>query len=305
LRRHTPENANVLDMSRFDWRTLREALGSNGAIVIRGGFSEPHMQLVDAAFQWMVDHPGPGAEKRYTHEPATFYESTGYAPAEPVFAAIFQETPIVDMVRQLYAGGQVWYLGEQLFWKHGGYARRTPWHQDLSYLPFRGESVIGVWISLGDLPRSACLEFVRGSHRGALYNGASYLDLNDDTHPLYPDSDMPRLPDIQANRDDWDILSWPVRRGDLIIFHLGTLHGGGGTTPHIERRSLTLRFFGADAVWTEPLPAPNPAAFAARRAEAVRASGTRPTPRKPPLPGEAMHLGGQFAHLTAEAGPEP
>jgi hypothetical protein len=288
----------------FEWSSLRKQLDSDGAILIPRSFSEPQMQLVDAAFQWMVDHPGPGAEKRYTHEPATFYESTGYAPAEPVFATIFNQTPIVDMVRRLYGGADVFYLGEQLFWKHGGYARRTPWHQDLSYLPFRGESVIGVWISLGDLPQPACLEFVRGSHQGVLYNGASYLDLDDDTHPLYPDSDMPRLPDIQANRDGWDILSWPVRRGDLIVFHLGTLHGGGGTTPEIERRSLTLRFFGPDAVWTEPLPAPNPDAFAARRAAAVRASGTRPAPTRPPAPGKPMHQGGQFANLTATTSAE-
>jgi hypothetical protein len=31
-----------------------------------------------------------------------------------------------------------------------------------------------------------------------------------------------------------------------------------------ERRSLTLRFFGPDAVWIEPLPEPDPEAFAAR-----------------------------------------
>ncbi|MGE0621854.1 MAG: phytanoyl-CoA dioxygenase family protein [Pseudomonadales bacterium] len=285
-------------MSDFDGTALRRQLDEDSAFILRGGFGEAEMALVDQAFGWMVDHPGPGAEKRYTHEPATFYESTGYAPDEPAFAAVFENTPVVDMVRALYGGGPVWYLGEQLFWKHGGHARRTPWHQDLSYLPFTGDSIIGVWISLGDLPRSACLEFVRGSHRGVLYNGASYLDLEDDTHPLYPDSDMPRLPDIQADRDAWDILSWDVRRGDLIFFHLGALHGGGATTPEIERRSLTLRFFGADAVWTPPLPAPDPEAFAARRSRAVRDSGTRPQPARPPVPGEPMHLGGQFRQLA-------
>ena len=285
-----------------EWDEHRQRLADDGAILIRGGFSEPEMCLVDAAFQWMVDNPGPGAEKRYTHEAGTFYESTGYAPHEAIFAAIFEKTRIVDTVKRLYDRDDVWYLGEQLFWKHGGPARRTPWHQDLSYLPFTGASVIGVWISLGDLPQANCLEFVRASHRGVLYNGASYLDLEDDTHPIYPDSSMPRLPDIEADRDAWDILSWPVERGDLIVFHLGTLHGGGHTTPEIERRSLTLRFFGPDAIWTEPLPQPNPEAFAARRAAAVRKSGTRPTPKRVPQPGEAMHSGGQFLKLGSGIG---
>jgi len=108
---------------------------------------------------------------------------------------------------------------------------------------------------------------------------------------------MPRLPDIQADRTAWDILSWEVTRGDLIFFHLGTLHGGGGTTPGLERRSLTLRFFGADARWTAPLPEPNPEAFAARRNRAVRDSGSRPRPARNPAPGEPLHLGGQFVRL--------
>lgn len=285
-------------MKNFDFDALREDLREDGAAVLRGGFGEAEMALVDEAFQWMVENPGPGAEKRYTHEAATFYESTGYAPREPAFAALIERTPLVDVVRTLYGGGPVWYLGEQLFWKFGGHARRTPWHQDLSYLPFSGDSVIGVWISLGDLPREACLEFVRGSHRGVLYNGASYLDLQDDTHPLYPDSNMPRLPDIQSDRAVWDILSWDIRRGDLIFFHLGALHGGAGTMPGLERRSLTLRFFGADAVWTKPLPAPNPDAFAARRSRAVRESGSRPRSMRSPTPGEAMHLGGQFLQIA-------
>jgi hypothetical protein len=279
---------------------LRERLAADGAVHLPQALKEAHMQRIDTAFQWMLDHPGPGAERRYPADTATFYESTGYAPGEPAFAAIFAETPITSLVQGLYGGGDVYYLGEQLFFKHGGHARRTPWHQDLSYLPFSGDSLIGIWISLGDLPRSACLEFVRGSHRGVLYNGASYLDEDDDTHPLYPSSDMPRLPDIEAARGDYEILSWPIRRGDLIVFHLATLHGGGGTTPGIERRSLTLRFFGTDTVWTEPLPEPNPDAFAARRSRAVRESGTRPAPGRTPTPGEPMHLAGHFVRLASK-----
>jgi ectoine hydroxylase-related dioxygenase (phytanoyl-CoA dioxygenase family) len=284
-------------MSNGDWSGYREALARDGVIHIAGGFSAADMDLVEAAFEWMRANPGPGAARRYTHEPATFYESTGYAPHERVFERIFRETPVVAMVRALYGAERVWYLGEQLFHKHGGHARRTPWHQDLSYLPFAGDSVIGVWISLGDLPREACLEFVRGSHKGVLYNGASYIDLDDDTHPLYPDSTMPRLPDIEAARERWDIVSWPIERGDLLVFHLGALHGGGGTTPGLERRSLTLRFFGEDAVWTPPLPQADPEAFSAKRNKAVRESGSRPPPRIPPVPGEPMHRSGQFALL--------
>lgn len=287
-----------MDTPTIDWNDAAQSLAADGAVCLPAALNEAEISLVENAFEWMIAHPGPGAEYRYTHEPAKFYESTGYAPQEPVMRDIFEHTAVLDLVRALYGSERVWYLGEQLFWKHGGHARRTPWHQDLSYLPFAGDSLIGLWISLGDLPREACLEFVRGSHRGVLYNGASYLDLDDDTHPLYPDSEMPRLPDIEANRSAWDVLSWPLTRGDVIAFHIGALHGGGATTPGVERRTLTLRFFGEDAVWTKPLPRANPEAFAARRSKAVRDSGIRPGATTPPIPGRALSASGQFVQLS-------
>jgi hypothetical protein len=60
---------------------------------------------------------------------------------------------------------------------------------------------------------------------------------------------LPRLPDIQADRDAFDILSWDVEPGDVIVFHLGALHGGAGTAPGIRRRTVSLRFLGPDVVF--------------------------------------------------------
>lgn len=280
----------------IDYAAYRDALERDGVVCIQGGFSEPEMKLVDAAFDWTFSHPGPGASKRYTDEAGTFYETTGHSPNEPAYQAIFEHTRIRALLAGVYGPRPAWYLGEQLFYKEGEHVRRTPWHQDLSYLNFTGDSVIGVWISLGDLPKAACLEFVRGSHRGPLYNGASYIDPKDDTHPLYPDSTMPRLPAIEKERERWDILSWDLKRGDLLVFHLATLHGGGGTLPGVTRRSLTLRFFSDDAVWTPPLPTPDPEAFSVKRNKAWAESGKR-GPAVPVVPGEAMHLSGRYRQV--------
>ncbi|HEX2590642.1 MAG TPA: phytanoyl-CoA dioxygenase family protein [Rhizomicrobium sp.] len=102
------------------------------------------------------------------------------------------------------------------------------------------------------LSRSAaeghCLEFVRSSHKGTLYNGSAFA-ADDDTAPLYKQSKLPRLPDIQGNREDFDILSWDLEPGDLIVFHLGVLHGGGGTIPGMRRRTISLRFLGPNVMF--------------------------------------------------------
>jgi ectoine hydroxylase-related dioxygenase (phytanoyl-CoA dioxygenase family) len=101
---------------------------------------------------------------------------------------------------------------------------------------------------------------------------------------------------VDKERDRWDILSWDLTRGDLLVFHLATLHGGGGTVPGVTRKSLTLRFFSDDAVWTEPLPAPDPEAFSVKRNKAWAESGKR-GPAVSVVPGEAMHLSGRFRSL--------
>jgi len=139
---------NMADRLR-DFTGSRAQLERDGVVCVRQGFDEGEMQLIDAAFAWTLDHPGPGASKRYTFEPGTFFETTGHSPNEAAYRAIFERTRIRELLSEIYDGRPAWYLGEQLFFKEGDQVRRTPWHQDLSYLNFRGDSVIGVWIRLG------------------------------------------------------------------------------------------------------------------------------------------------------------
>jgi len=174
----------------------------------------------------------------YPREAATFFEDTGQRMGEMV-----REIGLDTTVAALWGEEDMWYLGEQLFLKEGGNSRRTPWHQDTSYLRMMGSQLVACWVSLDPLPKEHSLEFVRGSHKGMLFNGSAFA-ADDDTAPLYKHSLLPRLPDIQKARSDYDILSWDVAPGDLVVFHLGILHGGAGTVPGMRRRTVSLRFLG-------------------------------------------------------------
>ena len=103
-----------------------------------------------------------------------------------------------------------------------------------------------VWISFDHVDRADSLEFVRGSHRSTLYNTSAF-DASDETAPIY--EGLPRLPDIEADRSRFDIISWEVNPGDVLVFHPAMLHGGAPTHAGARRRTLTLRFFGRDAVY--------------------------------------------------------
>jgi len=227
----------------------RNAYERDGLVVLPKALDADAIARVEAAYNWKLANLGPYAQEVYPDSDTVFIQASGDSGREPAFQALFEETPIPQIAASLLGGGDVWYLNEQLFLKEGGggavAGRRTPWHQDSSYMPFGGDGFVVFWIPLDPIPRDCALELVRGSHRGVTYN-ASTVDPNDDTAPLYLEGDLPRLPDIEAQRDRFDIVGHAMEVGDVLVFHAGMLHGGGGTRAGSRRRSLTLRFVGAD-----------------------------------------------------------
>lgn len=226
-----------------DWAAAAETLERDGAVLLDQALTAGAFHKVEQAVAWSLANPSPTAKRFYPDEPAKFFEDRGQN-----HARLVRETGLDTMVAALWGAGPLWYMGEQLFLKEGGASRRTPWHQDTSYLRMMGSELVACWISLDALPKEHCLEFVRGSHKGTLYNGSAFA-ADDDTRPLYKHSKLPRLPDIQRARDDFDIVSWDVAPRDVIVFHLGILHGGAGTAPGLRRRTISMRFLGPNVVF--------------------------------------------------------
>ncbi len=239
----------------FDLPGLRETFTRDGMVLLPGALDARALGEALGAWEWSLANPGPGASRFASHGEATFYQDLYNPRCLEGYTAMLQASPLPAIIADLWGAPDVWFMYEQVFLKEGGEARRTPWHQDSSYLTVAGDHLAVAWITFDAVSAADSLEFVRGSHRGVLYNGSRF-ELGDDTAPLHPDSPMPRLPDIEARRGDFDIVSYPVEPGDVVLFHPALLHGGAPTHPGARRRTLTLRFFGADAVYDErPGPA--------------------------------------------------
>jgi ectoine hydroxylase-related dioxygenase (phytanoyl-CoA dioxygenase family) len=198
------------------------------------------------AYDWSLANPGPGASRLPARGTGTFYQDLANPAALDAYGALAADSEIGDLIAALWGEPAVWFMYEQVFVKSGGTTRRTPWHQDTSYLPVRGNDLAVLWMSFEPVSAAQALEFVAGSHRGTLFDGSRF-DPEDDTAPLYGDGALPRLPDIEASRAAYPIVSWPTEPGDVVIFHPGVLHGGAATTAETGRHTLSLRFFGADA----------------------------------------------------------
>ena len=218
----------------------------SGVVFLPNALTPEAMQLALQAYEWSLTHPGPGASQLPSKGDGEFYQDLANPAAFAAYAQLLQCAEIKSLVSAAWNKPDVWFMYEQVFKKSGGSTRRTPWHQDTPYLPVTGDDLAVMWISFDPVSQSQALEFVPGSHRGLLYDGSSF-DPADDTAPLYGDGSLPRLPDIEAARDQWSVVSWATEPGDVVLFHPAMLHGGGDTGPGQQRRTLSLRFFGQDA----------------------------------------------------------
>lgn len=223
---------------------------TEGVVCLPGALPDATLALALEAWEWSMANPGPGAAELPSKGSGTFYQDLANPASFAAYGALLRDPAIGAIPAALWGKPDVWYMYEQVFRKSGGVTRRTPWHQDTPYLPVRGQDLAVMWISFDRVPVEQALEFVRGSHQGTLYNGSTF-DPDDDTAPLYQDDVLPRLPDIEAERERWPIVSWATEPGDVIVFHPAMLHGGGATGASTMRRTLSLRFFGADAVVAE------------------------------------------------------
>jgi hypothetical protein len=220
-----------------------EAYARDGAVHLPGVLTPAALAELQAAYDWSLANPGPGASRIRQKTEGLFYQDLYNPGCAQAYAPRLRAAGVAEIAAAIWGSPDVWFMYEQVFLKEGGETRRTPWHQDSSYLAVAGDDLLVMWVSFDPVPAQDALEFVRGSHRGVLFNGSSF-DVNDDTAPLHQTDAVPRLPDIEANRGAYDIVSWASEPGDVILFHPATLHGGAATHPGGRRRTLTLRFFG-------------------------------------------------------------
>jgi ectoine hydroxylase-related dioxygenase (phytanoyl-CoA dioxygenase family) len=226
----------------------QKAFQRDGVVHLPGALNAKALAEAQAAYDWSLANPGPRAGNIRQANDSLFRQDLYNPDCLSGYRSMLEASPVPEICASLWGSDDVWFMYEQVFLKEGGETRRTPWHQDSSYLAIGGDDIAVAWITFDACSAATSLEFIRGSHKGTLFNGSRF-DLEDDTAPTHPTSPLPRLPDIEAHRDQYDIVSWAVEPGDLIVFHPKTLHGGAATHPGARRRTLTLRFFGSRSVY--------------------------------------------------------
>ena len=130
-----------------------------------------------------------------------------------------------------------------------GTSNPTPWHHDQPYYCVDGKQVVSFWIPLDTVPQATCPEFVSGSHawgKWFLPRKFSGVDYNHTEEWLEP------IPDIENQREDYDIRSWDLEPGDAIAFHFLTVHGAPpNKSKKLRRRGFAARWLGDDTTYAQ------------------------------------------------------
>ncbi len=158
-----------------------------------------------------------------------------------------ENSPAAEIAARVMGSRRARMFHEHVLVKEPGTGKRTPWHQDLPYYNVQGAQTVSIWIALDPVAREVCPEFVVGSHAwGKLYYPRLFLT---DENYDYAGGGYETVPDIEARRDDHEIVSWTLEPGDALLFSFLTLHGAPPNMSDERRRGFSVRWLGDDVTY--------------------------------------------------------
>lgn len=171
-----------------------------------------------------------------------FYDVAGWRDHAAI-RNVALDSDLPEITAQLLGSQTVHFWEDTTFVKTPGTRQKTAFHQDYAYFQISGEQCVVVWAPLDRAgPQNGVTRYVRGSHKwGKVY--APNLVIAQTTTTGATDE---QLPDIEGHEDEYDIVSFDVAPGDVIIHHVMTVHGAGGNMSTRDRRALSFRYCGDD-----------------------------------------------------------
>jgi ectoine hydroxylase-related dioxygenase (phytanoyl-CoA dioxygenase family) len=218
----------------------------DGAVCLRGAIPTDWIERLSDAVDADIANPGP--MKRLNTAAGrpglSFLDFQLWQRHEGCHRFVF-ESPAAEIAAQLMDSRAVVFYHDRLRIKEAGTPEGSAWHHDQPYYPIDGSQLLSLWLPLEGVSRETCVEYIRGSHRWGRWfqptlgpRSASHVE----------DPRFEPIPDIAAERERHEFLSWDVERGDVVAFHGLTLHGAASDVgaPH-RCRAWETRWCGDDA----------------------------------------------------------
>ncbi len=221
------------------------AFQEDGVVCLRSAISPKWIETIKTGVEKDMAEPGPNVEI-YTDasDLGYFFNDFDMWRHVPELKQFVFEGPCAEIAGKLMQTNRVNFFFDHIFVKEAGTQTPTHWHQDQPYMAVDGR-MCSNWIPLFSAPEELCVEFVRGSHKWERWFAPVDSLLDGSRHPSRV---FERVPEIEANRADYDIVFWEMEPGDILFFQGLMVHQGrANPTSNETRRSLTHRWLADDA----------------------------------------------------------
>lgn len=221
-----------------------DAYKKDGAICIRQILNSEEITLLREGIELNLRSPSHRSKiASKSEDPGQFIEDFCTWQTNPNYQQFIFESPAGVIAGTLMGSKKTRLYHDHLLVKEPGTQQRTPWHQDQPYYNIEGFQNCSLWIPVDPVSRISSLEFVAGSHLGPWLMPRSFMD---NQAKWFPEGSLTELPDIEAKREAYPILGWEIVPGDVVCFHMLTLHAASGVPGTQRRRVFSVRFLGDD-----------------------------------------------------------
>ncbi|KTC68153.1 Phytanoyl-CoA dioxygenase [Legionella birminghamensis] len=178
-------------------------------------------------------------------DPGYFVEDFCTWQTNPFYQDLIFNSQLGEVAAKLTNSRCIRLYHDHLLVKEAGTLQATPWHQDQPYYNIDGFQNCSIWIPVDPISPKAALRFISGSHLGPWLMPRSFMDQQ---AKWFPEGSLAELPDIERNPQDYEIKSWAMQPGDILCFHMLSLHSSQGAESTQGRRAFSLRFLGDDII---------------------------------------------------------
>lgn len=214
-----------------------------GATCVRGLLTPEEVELCRGGIAENMANPSPRANvASLPDDPGYFIEDFCNWQTNKAFHDFIFNSAAAAVAGLLMGSKTVRLYHDHLLVKEANTRAKTPWHQDQPYYNIDGLQNCSMWAPMDPVSRPSTLEFVAGTHTGPWLMPRSFMS---NEAKWFPEGALANLPDIEADRSSYDIVGWALEPGDVVFFHMLTLHAAGGAGTG-RRRVLSVRFLGDD-----------------------------------------------------------
>ena len=216
----------------------------DGAVVIRGALDAAELAVLERGIEANLAAPGPlAAVASAADDPGRFFEDFCNWQRIAEYEQIMRHSALPSIAAQLTQSQRVRLYHDHLLVKEAGTRQPTPWHQDQPYYNVDGRQNVSFWIPVDPVPRESTLEFVAGSSDGTWYMPRTFMTQQ---AKWFPEGSLADVPDMALAANLERIIGWALAPGDLVAFHMLTLHASAGSPT--RRRVFSARYLGDDMV---------------------------------------------------------